>query len=282
MRATVCELPCQPALLETAWAALCAHTRSAQSQLVLLPEFAFVEPVWETQPADPARWQTAVELSDAWMARLPELGVDWVVGARPVTLGGQRFNQGFLWSQATGAVPLRSKVHLPDEPGGWEARWFERGDATFPRFQAGPLGFGLNICTELWALDTYTHYADQAACPGSDAAAGTHSGLHAILSPRATATDTVAKWLAVGTVAAVRTGLYSLSSNRADLAAGTQGSVSTYGGAGWAISPDGALLARTSAAQPFCTVALDLTAPATARSTYPRYVFAPHTPDQAP
>jgi len=80
----------------------------------------------------------------------------------------------------------------------------------------------------------------------------------------------------VGTVAAVRTGAYSLSSNRADHAAGT------YGGAGWVISPDGALLARTSAAQPFCTVALDLTAPATARSTYPRYVFAPHTPDQAP
>ena len=55
MRATVCELPYQPHLLEAAWVALCAHTHSAQSELVLLPEFAFVEPVWESLPADPAR-----------------------------------------------------------------------------------------------------------------------------------------------------------------------------------------------------------------------------------
>ena len=63
MRATVCELPYQPDQLEAAWAALCAHTRSAQSALVLLPEFAFVEPVWESLPADPARWGAAVALS---------------------------------------------------------------------------------------------------------------------------------------------------------------------------------------------------------------------------
>lgn len=257
MRTTVCELPSQPRLLENAWAALCTHTRSAEARLVLLPEFAFVEPLWETQHADPARWDAAVALTDTWTARLHELGAEWVVGARPVTRGGRRFNEGFLWSAPTGAVPLRRKYHLPDEPGGWEARWFERGDAVFPRFAAGHLAFGLSICTELWALDTYAQYASLAA----------QGGLHAILSPRATAASTIPKWLAVGTVAAVRTGLYSLSSNRVDHAAGT------YGGAGWVISPDGDLLARTSAAQPFCTVDLDLNAAAAARSTYPRNVF---------
>ena len=263
MRATVCELPYQPDQLEAAWAALCAHTHSAQSELVLLPEFAFVEPVWESLPADPARWGAAVALSDAWATRLPELGADWVVGARPVTIGGQRLNEGFLWSAQTGYAPLRRKFHLPDEPGGWEAQWFERGDAAFPRFNAGPLAFGLNICTELWALDTYAHYA----------ALG---GLQAILSPRATAAATTDKWLAVGTVAAVRTGAYSLSSNRADHAAGT------YGGAGWVISPDGALLARTTAEQPFCTADIDLNAATTAHGTYPRYVFAHHPPRTTP
>lgn len=263
MRTTVCELPYQPDRLEAAWAALCAHTRSAQSELVLLPEFAFVEPVWESLPADPARWGAAVALSDAWAARLPELGADWVVGARPVTAGGQRLNEGFLWSAQTGYAPLRRKFHLPEEPGGWEAQWFERGDAAFPRFNAGPLAFGLNICTELWALDTYANYA----------ALG---GLQAILSPRATAAATTDKWLAVGTVAAVRTGAYSLSSNRADHAAGT------YGGAGWVISPDGALLARTTAEQPFCTVDIDLNATTTAHGTYPRYVFAHHPPRTTP
>jgi len=258
MRATVCELPHPPALLDPAWAALCAHTRAERSELVLLPEFAFVEPVWETLPMDLARWDAAVALSDAWQARLHELGADWVVGARPVTEDGRRFNEGFAWSREGGYTSLRRKFHLPDEPGGWEARWFERGDAAFPRFLAGPLAFGLNICSELWALDTYGLYAERAA----------QGAVQAILSPRATAAATTAKWLAVGTVAAVRTGAFSLSSNRVDAAAGT------YGGAGWVISPDGVLLARTTAEQPFCTVDLDLQAVTDAQATYPRYVFS--------
>ena len=257
MRTTVCELPHPPALLEPAWAALCAHTRAEQADLVLLPEFAFVEPVWETLPMDPARWTAAVDLSDAWQARLHELGARWVVGARPVTVGARRFNEGFMWSRESGYAPLRRKFHLPDEPGGWEARWFERGDAAFPRFAAGPLAFGLNICSELWALDSYGDYAAKGA-------------VQAILSPRATAAATTAKWLAVGTVAAVRTGAYSVSSNRVDSAAGT------YGGAGWVIDPDGVLLARTTPEQPFCTVEIDLQRPAAAQATYPRYVFASH------
>lgn len=254
MRTTVCELPHAPALLAPAWDALCDHTRSAQSELLLLPEFAFIEPVWETLPMDPARWDAAVALTESWMERLPELGCAWVVGARPVSRDGRRFNQGFLWSREGGCQPLRRKYHLPDEPGGWEAHWFERGDPAFASFAAGPLTFALNICSELWALDTYGDYAAR-------------GGVQAILSPRATAQATTAKWLAVGTVAAARTGAYSLSSNRVDAAAGT------YGGAGWVISPDGELLARTTAQQPFCTVDLELGAVTAARSTYPRYVF---------
>jgi hypothetical protein len=40
------------------------------------------------------------------------------------------------------------------------------------------------------------------------------------------------------------------------------------------ISPDGVLLARTTPEEPFCTIDLDLQAPAAAQATYPRYVFA--------
>lgn len=253
MRITVCEIPDQPALLEAAWSALCDHVHREGAELVLLPEFAFVEPLWESRPFDLPRWQAAVALSDAWTARLPELGATWVIGARPVTVDGLHFNEGFAWSQQGGYRPLRRKYYMPDEPGGWEASWFERGDAGFDRFEAGALGFGLSICTELWALDTLASYA--------------RMGLNAILTPRATAAATTEKWLALGTVAAARTGAYSLSSNRVDAEAGT------YGGAGWAIGPDGELLARTSREQPFCTVELDLSAAARARTTYPRNVF---------
>ena len=47
MRVTVCELPHEPAALEHAWEALCAHTSRQASELVLVPEFALVDPVWE-------------------------------------------------------------------------------------------------------------------------------------------------------------------------------------------------------------------------------------------
>jgi N-carbamoylputrescine amidase len=253
VRVTVCELPHQRERLAAAWAALCEHTARHRSELVLLPEFAFVEPVWESESFEAARWDAAVAACGEWLHRLPELQATYVVGARPVTVADQPFNEGFLWSSGGTVVPLRRKYFLPDEPGGWETRWFARGDREFPRFTAGNLSFGLNICTELWALETYGAYASL--------------NVQAILSPRATAAATTDKWLAAGTVAAVRSGAYSLSSNRVH-------ADGTYGGAGWIISPDGELLAKTSSQEPFSTLEIDLDAAAAAQRTYPRYAFA--------
>lgn len=251
MRMTVCELPHEPVALERAWAALCEHIQEQESELVLLPEFSMVEPVWEGEQFDSARWAMARQASEEWMLLLGKLGAREVVGTRPVTLDGARYNEGFLWTRSE-LRPLRRKYLLPDEPGGRETRWFDRGDPVFPVFRAGPLAFGLNICTELWALETYGAYANE--------------GVDVILSPRATATATAQKWLAVGTVAAVRSGAFSVSSNRVD---GTGG----YGGAGWIIAPSGELLALTSANSPFATVEIDLAETARARESYPRYVF---------
>ncbi|HEU5217039.1 MAG TPA: carbon-nitrogen hydrolase family protein [Gemmatimonadales bacterium] len=252
MRVTVCELPHEPLALAVAWAALCRHTTRQQSELVLLPEFAFVDPVWERESFDAACWAAALARSDAGLARLPELNAPHVVGTRPTGSGGRRFNQGYLWSAGDGVTPLRCKAFLPEEPGWWEARWFDRGDPVFPPFQAGGLGFGLNICTELWALETYAGYARQ--------------DVQVILSPRATGAASMARWLSVGVVAAVRSGAFSLSSNRVDQAGG-------YGGGGWIIGPDGGILASTSPDTPFATVDVDLSAPASARAGYPCYVF---------
>lgn len=253
MRVTVCELPHETRALATAWAELCAHTRKERAELVLLPEFAFIPPVWEADGFDAAHWDAAIELSEAWIARLADLDAGHVVGTRPVTLDGRTYNEGFLWSRDEGVRPLRRKYFLPAEPGFWEQRWFDRGDPAFPPFHAGALAFGLNICTELWALESYGAYPRQ--------------GVHAILAPRATAAATTAKWLAVGAVAAVRSGAFSLSSNRVDPSG-------VCGGVGWIIAPDGQVLATTSAEAPAATVDLDLAAPGKARLSYPGYVFS--------
>ncbi len=253
MRVTVCELPHEPAALAAAWAALCEHTLQHASELVLLPELAFVDPLWEAELFDPTRWAVAETRSDAWLARLPELSAMHVVGTRPASIEGRLFNQGFIWSAAGGLAPLRAKFFLPAEPGGWEARWFDRGDPDFPTFHAGALSFGLNICTELWALEIYAAYAAR--------------DVQVILSPRATAAATTAKWLSVGVVAAVRTGAFSLSSNRVD-------PTGACGGVGWIISPDGQILARTTREAPFATIDIDLDASVAAGDGYPRYVFS--------
>jgi N-carbamoylputrescine amidase len=252
MRVTVCELPHEALALAAAWAGLCQHTSRSGSELVLLPELALVGPVWEDERFDQARWDATVAQSDIQLERLPELHAEHVVGTRPVSIDGRPFNQGYLWSAAGGMTPLRRKFLLPDEPGGWEARWFDRGDPDFPAFHAGALTFGLNICTELWALETYGAYVAK--------------GVDVILSPRATAAATTAKWLSVGVVAAVRSGAFSLSSNRVD-------PTGACGGVGWIISPDGQVLATTTPESPFATIDIDLAASAAARDGYPCYVF---------
>src|SRR5262249_25148288 len=152
--------------------ALCEHTAAHAPELVLLPEFAMVEPVWEFDEFDADRWCLIETLSDLQLRRLPELRAEYVVGTRPVRRRGRRLNQGYWWSAAGGVQPLRSKYFMPDEPGNWEVTWFDRGDPVFPAFHAGPLSFGINICTELWSLETYTSYAAL--------------GVELLLSPRAT------------------------------------------------------------------------------------------------
>ena len=89
-------------------------------------------------------------------------------------------------------------------------------------------------------------------------AAYAQRGVQAILSPRATARATTAKWLSVGVVAAVRSGAFSLSSNRVD-------PTGACGGVGWIISPDGEILATTTRDVPFATIDIDLAASAAAR-----------------
>ena len=253
MRVTVCELPHEPEALAAAWAALCEHTVQHSSELVLLPELAMVDPLWEDQLFDASRWAAAQALSEVWRHRLPELGVAHVVGTLPATIDGRPFNQGFLWSASGKPVPLRSKFYLPDEPGTWEARWFDRGDPDFTEYHAGDLTFALNICTELWAVETYARYAA--------------NGVQAVLSPRATAAATTAKWLSAGVVAAVRSGAFSLSSNRVE-------PTGACGGVGWIIDPYGHILALTTPDAPFATLNIDLSASAAAQEDYPCYVLS--------
>lgn len=255
MKLTVCELPNAPDALGDQWRHLCRHTRSAQSDLVLLPEMPFHPWLAATRQTDPDRWRRSVDTHRQWMARLPELGASTVIGTRPMIRDNQPFNEGFVWSPQKGAVGVHTKHYLPDETGFWEASWYRRGPKTFSAVQCAEVTVGFLICSELWFGEHARDYGKQ--------------GAHIIVCPRATPAASSDKWLAGGRTAAVVSGAYCISSNLC----GTDGHGSDFGGTGWVIEPEeGTVLEATSSQDPFVTMDIDPAWAERSKTTYPRYI----------
>jgi predicted amidohydrolase len=259
MIVTVCQLRVDRAAGPVEdWTSLVAHVRAHESDLVLLPEMPFYPWPFGRRPFDLPVWQASETAHRSWLARLSELAPAVVAASRPVTRGGERYNEGFLWSAAGGYTPVHDKYYLPDEDGFWEGSWYRRGDG---RFEAMPLAqdeivpaAGFLICTELWFLERARAYG--------------RAGADLLLVPRATEHRTVDKWLAAGRVAAMVAGAYALSSNHF----GDPDRPFPLGGQGWIVDPEGEVLALTTPAQPFASVEIDLALATAARTTYPRYV----------
>ncbi len=255
MKATVCEFSDDPAGLERDWRALSAHVRDAGSQLVVLPEMPFYPWIARSREVSQRVWLSAVAAHEAWLARLPELGSAVVVGTRPLATRRHRLNEGFVWTAGDGYRPVHAKVYLPDEPGFWEASWYDRGPRVFEAVEIAGVRVGFLICTELWFNAHARDYAGQ--------------GVHVVVCPRATPLSSVDKWIVGGRTAAVVSGAFCLSSNRS----GTGRDGLMWGGAGWMVEPaEGRLLGITESARPFLTLDLDLAQAESAKLTYPRYV----------
>ena len=162
-----------------------------------------------------------------------------------------------MWTEGRPeASPLHEKYYLPDEPGYWEATWYERGSKQFDVARSLGARIGVQICTEMWFFEWARHYAK--------------SRVDMLCIPRATPNGSTEKWLAGGQTAAVCSGAYCLSSNL--WAPQVLGSDVDLGGLGWVIDPEGNVLATTSEAKPFVTVEIDLSISKEAKATYPRYV----------
>lgn len=256
MKVTVCELPDGTEALEDAWGGLTEHVRAEGSDLVLLPEMPFHP--WLPLRPEPsaAAWREAVEAHRRWIDRLGELAPAAVAATRPSVRGGRRRNEGFVWTPEAGDRAVHAKRHLPDEPGFWEASWYEPGPAEFATAACAGARVGFLVCTELWFPGHARAYAGE--------------GVHLLLCPRATPDYSAGKWLAAGRTAAVVAGAFGLSSNRGGEPAGDGGL--TWAGRGWIAHPDGEVLALTSEEEPWLTREVDPGAAEAAEETYPRYV----------
>lgn len=254
MKVTITQLPDDPAALEAAFSQLAAHVQAEGSDLVLLPEMIFYPWVCYTDQVDPAVWQAAVDAHEEWLPRLASLGAKYVLGSRPVLEDGVGHNDGFVWTKDQGAQYAHRKYYLPNEGGFWEATWYQRAaEPTFEAAEADDAKVGFMICSDLWFGEHARGYARQ--------------GVHLLVNPRATESGSVGKWIAGGRAMATMAGAYCISSNRQGEGQGFQ-----WGGSGWAIDPDGEVLATTSAEQPFITLDIDLAAAEDAKHSYPRYV----------
>jgi N-carbamoylputrescine amidase len=257
MKITVCQMPDDPEKFAMEWERLSRHVKRQSSDLVLLPEMPFYHWFCAGPKYDPKVWEEAVRSHSRWMARLDELGAPLVSGSRPVHRGEKRLNEGFVWSEKEGTRGVHFKKYLPNEPGFYEARWYNRGEKPFTPFEVGDWKAGFMICSDIWSM--------------ADARVYGKKGVQLLLVPRATGSLTASsRWVAGGRVAAVLAGAYCASSNRS----GKRGEA-TFGGHSWVIDPDGDVLALTSESRPFATVSIDRTRAEKAKTTYPRDSLEP-------
>lgn len=268
MKATVCQLPApggvgsEDGALEESWSALGSHVRRSGSDFVLLPEMPFHSWLPARPEADPAAWAAAAGAHDRWIRRFDELGARIVAGSRPVVEEDRRFNEGFVWTAEAGLRSVQRKRHLPDEPGFWEATWYDPGpEGPFRTVELeGGLRLGFLVCTDLW-------FGRHARELGED-------GAHLILCPRATPLETREKWLVGGRAAAISSGAWCLSSNvSGPIPGGDASAPPAFAGAGWIVEPEaGRIVGVTDGDVPFLTVELSLESADAAKDTYPRYV----------
>ena len=191
-------------------------------------------------------WQRAQKAHEVMMQCLRELSASVVLGTHPVLEGGLRLNRGFYWTPADGSRGVHDKYYLPNEKGFYERCWFDRGRCEFTLARVQEMAIGFLICSEVMFNEWARYYGGQ--------------GANIIAVPRATGGHE--RWVVAARMAAIASGAFVLSSNRAQ--------DHVFGGRGLVVGPDGDVLASTSRQAPFATVEIDLAESAQAKKTYPR------------
>ncbi len=254
MKITVCELPDESARRARAWTDLVSYLRASPTDVVVLPEMPFCDwAMFRKREVDLDAWRAALAAHDAMTPRFAELEARVVLASRPVEQEGQRLNQAFSWTREGGYRGARAKYYLPEEPDGWEASWFDRGDLEFPLQAAAGVQVGFQLCTEL----LFSQAAWQIG----------HRGGQLIAAPRATGGHQ--RWPMAACLAAIMAGAFVASTNRRSY------NTDAFAGRSWLVSPEGEILLETSEDSPFLSAEIDLTDADRAKQTYPRNIPVP-------
>jgi len=184
-----------------------------------------------------------------------EAGIGLVGGAivrDPAT--GDRFNTALVFGAQGLLVASYRKLHLPEEPGFWEASHYRPGTSPPARIDAFDMPLGVQICS------------DANRPEGSHLLAA--QGVEAIVIPRATEPKTWERWKLVLRANALTGALYVLSVNRQE-----PGLDHPLGGPSAAFDPNGRIVLEST--DPVTVVTLSHSTVEDARRSYPGYLPIP-------
>lgn len=164
---------------------------------------------------------------------------------------GERHNVAFLFGPDGERRFEYRKLHLPDEPGFWEATHYRPGDGPLVTVEHAGVRWGVQICSD-------THRPEGAHILAS-------RGADAVLAPRATERATWPRWELVLRATARTAALWIVSVGRPAAADSPE-----IGGPSVVIAPDGHVALETE--ERLATFDVDRAAVASARARYPGYL----------
>lgn len=252
MKITFMEAPETLTVGTPPWDQLAGRISDAAPDILVGNELPFGPWLAQTDIYDPNAAAASISAHDAGLEALASLGVPVVLASRPVAAGPRMANEAFTLIDGIASF-AHHKHFFPQEPGYYEASWFHTARPGFDVVEAGELKVGFMICTEIMFTEWARHYRRQ--------------GAQLIAVPRAS-TMSAEHWKTAASMAALVSGCYVVSSNRAGTGAGGI----KFGGVGFAFAPDGTLIAETSADHPVATFDLDVGWVRRQQKEYPCYV----------
>jgi len=231
------------------------EARDAGAELAMLPELAVLPWVPATREARDEDAEPPSGPRHTMQADLAaEVGIGLLGGAIVRNEAGARHNTALLFGPDGSFMHAYRKIHIPDEPGFWEADHYE-SDPTPPQpVHALGMQLGFQICSD------------------NNRPFGCHvlgaQGAEVILNPRATEPGTYRKWRAIWQANALTSSAWILSVNRPGPEAGVP-----IGGPSIAVAPDGTVVLETE--EDVAVVTVDRDAVLKARVDYPGYLEIP-------
>ncbi len=234
------------------WSSITSGLADAQVEMLITNELPFGPWIADRKPFDRQTAQASIDAHAVGLDALAGLAIPAILSSRPVWAADRLLNQAVALENGF-IRAIHTKQYFPEEPGWYEASWYQSNRDCFTPADVYGLRTGVMLCTDAMFNEHARHYGRQ--------------GTVLIALPRAAGTSTE-NWLTAGRMAALVSGSYVISSNRYGRSKG--GTV--FGGAGFAFAPGGTLLSVTDSTNPLLVVDVEPDCAARQRSEYPCYV----------